>query len=155
LRGELSAQRARVIGEFQTHPASVQRLLSQLTRVCGSIRAARGPSIPSWSLCLRVRSRRLRAGGAVPYSDVDLLIVPAREPSAAQAGKIESFVHMLWDMGLPIGHAVRTIEQCGHEAGRDPTVMTAMLESRLVCGARARSPASAVGAAPGARPRAF
>jgi [protein-PII] uridylyltransferase len=136
LRGELSAQRARVIGEFQT-TGSVQRLLSQLTRVADRFvrRAAEHSQLVRFaSVCAVGGYGRAEL---FPYSDVDLLIVPAREPSAAQAGKIESFVHMLWDMGLPIGHAVRTIEQCGHEAGRDPTVMTAMLESRLVCGARA------------------
>src|SRR6267143_534294 len=136
LRGELSAQRARVIGEFQT-TGSVQRLLSQLTRVADRFvrRAAEHSQLVQFaSVCAVGGYGRAEL---FPYPDVDLLIVPAREPRAAQAGKIESFVHMLWDMGLPIGHAVRTIEQCGHEAGRDPTVMTAMLESRLVCGARA------------------
>ncbi len=136
LRGELNAQRAQVIGEFQS-TGSVRRLLSQLARVADRFvrRAAAETQL--------IRFASVAAVGGYgraelfPYSDVDLLIIPAQEPSAAQAGKIESFVHMLWDMGLPIGHAVRTIEQCGQEASRDPTVLTAMLESRLVCGLRA------------------
>src|SRR4029077_10114449 len=128
LRGELNAQRAQVIGEFQTS-GSVQRLLLQLARVADRFvrRAA-----------VQTRVTRFASVAAVggygraelfPHSDVDLLIVPEREPSGAQAEKIEAFVHMLWDMGLPIGHAVRTVEESG-EASHDPTVMTAMLESR-------------------------
>ncbi len=136
LRGELSAQRARVIGEFQSK-GSVQHLLSQLSRVADRF---------VWRAAEQTRVSRFAAIVAVggygrlelfPYSDVDLLIIPAQNPTAAQAGSIESFVHMLWDMGLPIGHAVHTVEQCGQEAARDPTVMTSMLESRIVCGARA------------------
>jgi [protein-PII] uridylyltransferase len=135
LRGELNAQRAQVIGEFQS-TGSVRRLLSQLSRVADHFvrRAAAQTGI--------IRFASVAAVGGYgraelfPHSDVDLLIIPAREPSAAQAERIEGFVHMLWDMGLPIGHAVRTVEQCA-QASQDPTVMTAMLESRSVCGLRA------------------
>jgi [protein-PII] uridylyltransferase len=136
LRGELSARRAGVISEFQA-AGSVQRLLSQLARVADQFvrRAAAQTRVTRFATVAAV-------GGygrveLFPHSDVDLLIIPAQTPDPAQASQIESFVHMLWDMGLPIGHAVRTVEQCGHDASRDPTVMTAMLESRIVCGPRA------------------
>jgi [protein-PII] uridylyltransferase len=135
LRGELNAQRAQVIGEFQS-TGSVRRLLTQLARVADRFvrQAAAQTQV--------IRFASVAAVGGYgraelfPYSDVDLLIIPTQEPTPEQAAKIESFVHMLWDMGLPIGHAVRTIEQCGQEASRDPTVMTSMLESRIVCGPR-------------------
>ena len=135
LRGELNAQRAQVIGEFQS-TGSVRRLLARLARVADRFvrQAAAQTQV--------IRFASVAAVGGYgraelfPYSDVDLLIIPAQEPTPEQAAKIESFVHMLWDMGLPIGHAVRTIEQCGQEASRDPTVMTSLLESRSVCGPR-------------------
>ncbi|MBV8208970.1 MAG: [protein-PII] uridylyltransferase [Burkholderiaceae bacterium] len=136
LRGELSAQRDQVIAEFQSS-RSVRRLLSRLAQVADRfVRRATG----------HTRVTRFASVVAVggygraelfPHSDVDLLIIPVHEPTAVQAEAIEAFVHMLWDMGLPIGHAVRTVEQCGQEASRDPTVMTSMLESRIVCGAKA------------------
>ena len=136
LRGELNAQRAQVIGEFQT-AGSVQRLLLRLARVADRFvrRAAAQTRVSGFASVAAVGG--YGRAELFPHSDVDLLIIPARELDAAQAGKVESFVHMLWDMGLPIGHAVRTIEQCGQESRRDPTVMTAMLESRIVCGLRA------------------
>ncbi|HEX4583636.1 MAG TPA: [protein-PII] uridylyltransferase [Burkholderiaceae bacterium] len=136
LRGELSAQRTRVVAQFRSS-GSVQRLLSQLAQVADQFvrRAADQSHVARFASVAAVGGYGRKE--LFPHSDVDLLIIPAQEPGAAQAAKIESFVHMLWDMGLPIGHAVRTIQQCGQEAGRDPTVMTAMLESRLVCGTRA------------------
>jgi [protein-PII] uridylyltransferase len=136
LRGELNAQRAQVIGEFESN-GSVRRLLSRLARVADRFvrRAAAQTQVKRFASVAAVGG--YGRAELFPYSDVDLLIIPAQEPSIAQAAKIESFVHMLWDMGLPIGHAVRTIEQCGQEASRDPTVLTAMLESRIVCGPRA------------------
>jgi [protein-PII] uridylyltransferase len=136
LRGELSAQRAQVIAEFQAS-GSVQRLLSRLSRVADRFvrRAAEQTRVSRFAAVVAVGGYGRHQ--LFPHSDVDLLIIPAQNPTAARAGSIESFVHMLWDMGLPIGHAVRTVEQCGQEAARDPTVMTSMLESRVVCGLRA------------------
>jgi [protein-PII] uridylyltransferase len=136
LRGELSAQRAQVIEDFR-NSGSVKHLLSRLARVADRFvrRAAAQTEVMRFATVAAVGGYgRLEL---FPHSDVDLLIIPVQGPSAVQAGRIESFVHMLWDMGLPIGHAVRTVEQCGQEAARDPTVMTSLLESRIVCGPRA------------------
>jgi [protein-PII] uridylyltransferase len=135
LRGELNAQRAQVIGEFQS-TGSVRRLLAQLSRVADHFVRRAGAETGVIRFASAAAVGGYGRAELFPHSDVDLLIIPAHEPSAAQAGRIEAFVHMLWDMGLPIGHAVRTVEQCG-QASRDPTVMTAMLESRIVCGLRA------------------
>ena len=41
---------------------------------------------------------------------------------------------MLWDIGLEVGHSVRTIEECVEECRRDVGVMTTLLESRLLAG---------------------
>jgi [protein-PII] uridylyltransferase len=135
LRGELNAQRAQVIGEFQS-TGSVRRLLLQLSRVADRFVRRAGSETGVIRFAAVAAVGGYGRAELFPHSDVDLLIIPAREPTAEQAGRIEALVHMLWDMGLPIGHAVRTVEECG-QASRDPTVMTAMLESRIVCGLRA------------------
>ncbi len=75
-------------------------------------------------------------GELFPYSDVDVLVLLAQAPSAAERAAVESFVSACWDLGLEIGSAVRTAEECLQEAARDVTVQTALLESRLVCGQR-------------------
>ena len=60
---------------------------------------------------------------------------------------IEQFTQLLWDSGLTLAHSVRTIEQCAHETTRDVTIMTSLLEARLLAGAPAlfESMRSAIG----------
>jgi [protein-PII] uridylyltransferase len=76
-------------------------------------------------------------GELYPHSDVDLLLLlPSSLEAGAEAG-IERFVGCLWDIGIELGHSVRTVEQCREEAARDVTVQTSLLEARLVAGSRA------------------
>jgi [protein-PII] uridylyltransferase len=80
-------------------------------------------------------------GQLYPASDVDLLILVPDEQHAAQdsatAARIEQLIGLLWDIGLDIGHSVRSIDQCLDEAERDITVKTALLEARRLAGSRA------------------
>ena len=68
-----------------------------------------------------------------PASDIDLLILTAGDPQAL-ATHIEPLVMFLWDIGLEVGHSVRSLEQCVDEARADITVTTNLLESRLLAG---------------------
>jgi len=70
-----------------------------------------------------------------PASDVDLLILTVAEPTGALAGQLEQLVMLLWDMGLDVGHSVRTVEQCVEEATQDVTIVTNLMESRHLAGA--------------------
>ena len=67
-----------------------------------------------------------------PHSDVDLLILVRTDTYKNEA--VESFVRLLWDLGLEIGISVRTPRECLETARTDLTIMTALLERRLVCG---------------------
>jgi len=93
-----------------------------------------------WSLCEMPTQACLVAVGGYgrgelyPYSDIDILILLAEEPSPADAERVEHFVCALWDLGLDIGHSVRTIEACVEEASRDITIQTNLLESRHLSG---------------------
>ncbi|CAD5371914.1 (Protein-PII) uridylyltransferase / (Protein-PII)-UMP uridylyl-removing enzyme [Rubrivivax sp. A210] len=75
-------------------------------------------------------------GELFPYSDVDVLVLLPEEPDEAVRAAIERLVTACWDIGLEVGPSTRTIAECRTEAAKDVTVQTAMLESRLVCGAR-------------------
>ena len=75
-------------------------------------------------------------GTLYPYSDVDVLVLLPDQASDAARARVEELVGVLWDIGLEIGHSVRTIAGCSDEAGRDVTVQTTLLESRLVAGNR-------------------
>ena len=68
-----------------------------------------------------------------PASDVDVLILTAEDPQKL-AEHLEPLVMFLWDIGLEIGHSVRSVEQCVEEATADITVITNLIESRLLAG---------------------
>lgn len=77
-------------------------------------------------------------GELYPYSDIDLLIL-IPEPSELQTGsdinvKLEALVGLLWDIGLNVGHSVRSLSECISEAEKDITVQTNLIESRLIIG---------------------
>ncbi|GAA3940284.1 [protein-PII] uridylyltransferase [Litoribacillus peritrichatus] len=69
-----------------------------------------------------------------PKSDIDvLLLFDATEPEAHQEA-IETFLTLLWDLNLNIGHSVRTITECKEEAEKDITVTTNLTEARTISG---------------------
>ncbi|MDP6375579.1 MAG: [protein-PII] uridylyltransferase [Pseudomonadales bacterium] len=67
-----------------------------------------------------------------PGSDIDLLIVIPRHFKARMT--LEGFVRALFDLNIPIGHAVRTVRECRSEAQKDITVATSLLERRHLAG---------------------
>jgi [protein-PII] uridylyltransferase len=69
-----------------------------------------------------------------PASDVDLLILLKHEPNETEQEQLSNFVTTLWDLGLEIGHSVRTLDECINEARNDLTVITNLIESRFLCG---------------------
>src|SRR5215467_3157535 len=75
-------------------------------------------------------------GELYPHSDIDVLILLKDAATPELAAKIEELVGRLWDMGLELGHSVRTVAECAEEAAKDVTVMTSLLEARLLAGSR-------------------
>ncbi|HEY0062970.1 MAG TPA: [protein-PII] uridylyltransferase, partial [Telluria sp.] len=73
-------------------------------------------------------------GELFPYSDVDLLILLGQPADAITQARLEELVQMLWDLGLEIGHSIRTVDECMSEAKADITVQTSLLEARIVTG---------------------
>lgn len=68
-----------------------------------------------------------------PASDIDLLIL-VRDEASTPERELERFVTLLWDLGLQIGHSVRTVGQCIDQARADVTVLTNLIEARLLLG---------------------
>jgi [protein-PII] uridylyltransferase len=75
-------------------------------------------------------------GELFPYSDVDVLILLPGAPDAQEQAQLEEIVQLFWDLGLEIGHSIRTVEECLSESAADITVQTSLLEARLVTGSR-------------------
>ena len=68
-----------------------------------------------------------------PASDIDVLILLKESDEPYREG-ISAFLTFLWDIGLEIGHSVRTVQECLEEATKDITVATNIQEARLLIG---------------------
>lgn len=75
-------------------------------------------------------------GELFPHSDIDLLIlIPEQTESDHKLNRdIESLIGLMWDIGLHVGHSVRSLNECLAEAEKDITVQTNLLETRLLSG---------------------
>lgn len=70
-----------------------------------------------------------------PASDIDLLILLPDQPARPDLGqRLEQFLRLLWDVGLDIGHSVRSLTDCVRAAQADITVATSLMESRRLMG---------------------
>jgi [protein-PII] uridylyltransferase len=69
-----------------------------------------------------------------PSSDVDIMILLPDDLPESVEPELSDFVTALWDVGLEIGHSVRTVAQCTEQASMDLTVATTLIEARLLSG---------------------
>ena len=65
-------------------------------------------------------------------SDIDIMILLPKSESAPWQGSLEKFLTFMWDIGLEVGHSVRTIDDCQRESAADVSVATTMIEARLL-----------------------
>jgi [protein-PII] uridylyltransferase len=68
-----------------------------------------------------------------PQSDIDLMIL-LQNASSKTDDAIGRFLTFLWDIGLEVGHSVRTLDDCEAQARADVTVLTTLMETRLLQG---------------------
>ncbi len=68
-----------------------------------------------------------------PHSDLDIMLLLGEncEPYNSQ---LEQFLTLLWDIGLDVGHSVRTIAECVASAAGDISVLTNLMEARVIRG---------------------
>ncbi|MFC7737840.1 [protein-PII] uridylyltransferase [Roseomonas sp. GCM10028921] len=76
-------------------------------------------------------------GTLAPYSDIDLLFVSDAPLDAAGRRAVEFMLYLLWDLGVKVGHATRSVAECVEDAKTDSTVQTALLDARFLEGAEA------------------
>ena len=133
LKQQLKADRQVVIAAFQADGKPEKLLRSLRHSVDGVLaRAWQEAGLPPGTALVGVGG--YGRGELFPHSDVDLLILLQQSPDAATQEKLEELVQLLWDLGLEIGHSIRTVEECMVESKADITVQTSLLEARLVCG---------------------
>ncbi len=73
-------------------------------------------------------------GLLAPGSDIDLLFLLPYKQTAWGEQVAEALLYCLWDMGLKVGHATRSVSECIRQAKADMTVRTALLEARHLLG---------------------
>jgi [protein-PII] uridylyltransferase len=69
-----------------------------------------------------------------PASDIDLMILHGERRPARIQETAERLFYPFWDAGLPLGHAVRTVDQCVAGARDRLDVACSLLDARLVWG---------------------
>jgi [protein-PII] uridylyltransferase len=75
-------------------------------------------------------------GLQAPGSDIDLLFVLPYKQTAWGEQVAETILYCLWDTGLKVGHATRSVNECIRQAKADMTIRTAILEARFLFGDR-------------------
>jgi len=74
-------------------------------------------------------------GEMAPFSDLDLLFLTRDKKTSSYVEQVtECVLYLLWDLGLKVGHAVRTPDQCVALAKTDQTILTSLLDTRHIAG---------------------
>ena len=144
LRGALLAGRTEIAERLEAHPgrglemATAQSFLTdQLLRLaCDTVVASLYP------LANPTQSERLALaavggygrGQMAPFSDVDIVFITPWKQTPWGEQVIETLLYLLWDLGLKVGNATRSLDDVIHIARSDMTVRTAFLEARFVWG---------------------
>jgi [protein-PII] uridylyltransferase len=115
-------------------------LMDQLIRVIFDF--AEGKAYPAANPSTAERLSVVATGGfgrgeMAPLSDIDLLFLRPYKQTPRGEQIVEFMLYLLWDLGLKVGHATRTVEESLRYADRDHTIRTALLEMRYIWGDRA------------------
>ena len=135
LRGEVAAARQALRESFLRRPNPRALLAEHCQLVDRTVTAV-------WSEIAPVRDAALVATGGYgrgelyPSSDIDLLVLLANDPSEAEREALERLIGRFWDIGLEIGHSVRTVADCIEASAGDITIRTTLLEARFLAGSR-------------------
>ena len=150
LRQTLSEGRAEIRRRFETPGplrndgdlvlASTSFLMDQLIRVIFDFADQR--VYPAGNPSAAERLSVVATGGygrgeLAPLSDIDLLFLRPYKQTPRGEQIVEFMLYLLWDLGLKVGHATRTVEESLRYADRDQTIRTALLEARYLWGDRA------------------
>ena len=147
LRGALVSGRAEIAQRLERHPgkglelaAAQSFLVDQILRLaCDTVVEIFYP------MANPTRSERLALvavggygrGQMAPFSDVDIVFLTPWKQTPWGEQVIETLLYLLWDLGLKLGHATRSLDDMIRMAKADMTICTAFLESRFVWGDQA------------------
>jgi [protein-PII] uridylyltransferase len=76
-------------------------------------------------------------GEMAPFSDIDLMFLLPYKLTPHSEQVVEFILYTLWDLGLKVGHATRSIDEAIRLARDDMTIRTSLLEARWLWGDQA------------------
>jgi [protein-PII] uridylyltransferase len=131
-REGVKRERAALRDAFYAHP-DTPKLLKSLARLTDRVLREVWRACDMPADCALMAVGGYGRGKLFPHSDVDVLVLlPAA--GTAHAAAIERYLATLWDVGLEIAHATRTLDECAREMAADVTVRTSLLEHRRIAG---------------------
>ncbi|KEZ77052.1 [protein-PII] uridylyltransferase [Salinisphaera hydrothermalis] len=122
------------IADAFRHGESITRLVRARCEVVDAV------LVHAWRELVATDSACLVAVGGygrnelLPQSDIDLLVLYQHNQLDTVGPALEGFFTYLWDLGLEIGHSVRSPAECAELAADDITIMTNLMESRVLVG---------------------
>jgi [protein-PII] uridylyltransferase len=150
-----SVPRDAAVGVFRRHLARIQAYVQhafeheqitglQAARLLGALvdgvvaqlfahTTANAGLLPAGTLAIAATGGYGR-GVLAPFSDIDLLFLTEDAPAPETLRVVEYMLYFLWDLGLKVGHATRSIPDCLVEGAKDTTVRTALLDARHLAG---------------------
>lgn len=135
LRDQLKEGRQAIIADYE-RDRRPERLLKRICQNADQVMAQAWRSFDMPATATLVAVGGYGRGELFPCSDIDLLILLPQAADEALRDKLEQLVQLFWDLGLEIGHSIRTIDECLAESSADITVQTSLLEARLITGNR-------------------
>ncbi|MGO1768200.1 MAG: nucleotidyltransferase domain-containing protein, partial [Advenella sp.] len=136
IRNRLQEQKTLALENYRQHRSRPDSLLTALRKHTDQAMKELAASFPLPAAATLCAVGGYGRGELFPYSDIDLLILLQQPPTNDEKALLERFVSALWDLGLDIGHSVRTIDECLVESAADITIETGLLELRYILGNR-------------------
>lgn len=135
LRQALQSGLNAIKNDFQQKP-DIRKLLSQHCALIDDLLITLWSKLETNTECCLIAVGGYGRGELYPYSDIDLLLLIPDNSASNNAlnQEIEQLIGLMWDIGLNVGHSVRSLNECIVEAKKDITVQTNLLESRLLAG---------------------
>jgi len=135
LRRSLQVGLLAVKNEFQQKP-NISKLFRQHCALIDGLLIDLWSKLEANSECCLIAVGGYGRGELYPHSDIDLLLLTPDQPKIHSTlnQEIEQLIGLMWDIGLNVGHSVRSLQECVLEAEKDVTVQTNLLESRLLAG---------------------
>lgn len=115
----------------------MDELITQIFTHALTIRPPSSPSVlgpPKLDRLALAATGGYGRGTLAPFSDIDLLFLTEVEPDQRTLQVVEYMLYFLWDLGLKVGHATRSVAECLSEGAKDITIRTALLDGRRVAG---------------------